>query len=58
MEANLEAHKYKDGVRFYIVVCNKCRVVLNSGRHYSERDIQYAINLAHKHNSEQHGENF
>lgn len=58
MAARLYPHLYhRTGKEFWIVKCQECLVVLNSGHHYqADRpgDREHAEQLAAEHNAERH----
>ncbi len=50
----IENHHYSSGKPFFIVVCDQCHAALNSGHHYSDRDLPHAVKLAADHIAEHH----
>lgn len=47
---HIDEHTYpSSGRKFYVVRCSTCDSLLNSGHHYSERDLPHAKALAFAH---------
>lgn len=55
MGAYLVEHHYSHGVPFWMVQCDLCGCVLNSGHHYLAEQAHHADRLAEAHNTERHG---
>lgn len=45
----IKERKYATGREFFIVQCDQCHLALNSGHHYSLRDLPHAVRLAVEH---------
>lgn len=61
--AHVTSHTYRDGYGrpgmdrpFYMVRCDTCATVLNSGHHYTPENLPFAEQLAAEHNAAVHGE--
>lgn len=50
--ARVATYQYSSGQTFYMVHCNTCNTVLNSGHHYTDRSLRFAERLADAHNCE------
>ena len=53
--ARLERREYSGGRAFWLVRCDKCSRMLNSGHHYNGHELEHAQRLADEHNAEVHG---
>jgi hypothetical protein len=49
MTATVEQREYSSGRRFYLVVCETCLAVINSGHHFSTAEV--ARRWADEHNA-------
>ena len=54
--AEVVQHHYSTGVPFYMVKCEGCLEILNSGHHYAGSDLHHAVALADAHNVAIHKE--